>query len=159
LAASNAAAWPLVIAEVLPCHEIENVVPFEVMRKLKCAIGCTWNGLLPKIQTWEEANSVPLAERFWLFFDVKDGLSSEMIVAIDSRDIKWMHDRLLAADLSATPWRHTGYGHSVLSILGADNASLSELRRSVRHKNWLDVFSPLCKRLLWFFVAANPLKT
>jgi hypothetical protein len=151
--------WPPVIAKTLPCHEIENVIPHEVLRMLRCAEGCNWNTFVPMVEAWEETTSIPRTERFWLFFDVKGGLSSEAASKINPLDKKWLDDRLKIAGLTAAPWIHTGYGTNVISCLRVDNAAQAELRRHVRSKNWLAVFSPMCSQLLWFFASAVPLIT
>jgi hypothetical protein len=143
----------------LPCHEIENVIPYEVLLILKCSVGCTWNILIPKIQDWEDSNEVPENNRFWLYFDVKNGMSSEDANSILGSDRIWISARLQAAGITEDNWKHCGYGDKIIALLRSDNSALSQLRKAVRDNKWMSVFSGLFLRMLWFFAASRPINT
>lgn len=151
--------WPLAIAEALPCHEIENVIPFEVIQKLQCASGCAWNSVIPRICSWECENGKAEHESFWLFFDIKGGMKSDDVATICVSDIHWISERLKAGGLGSVSWDKPGYGQSVVPLLLNSGAALGELSRLIVQAKWLNVFEPLFDRLLWFFAASAQLKT
>ena len=114
--------WPLFFISPLPCHEIENVIPHNVITLLQCSPDCEWNSLGLRISDWECRNGKPPQTSFWLFLDLKNGLNSIDVEALATEEQDWIYERM--AITGAKPgdsWHYRGYGRSVLRLLLTNN--------------------------------------
>jgi hypothetical protein len=82
--------WPLFGVKPVPCHELENVIPHDVVTLLQCAVGNEWNRKIKRISDWENRGRKPLEEAFWLFFDVKEGLAATGLGAFSPAEMEWI---------------------------------------------------------------------
>ena len=151
--------WPLFVVVPLPCHELENVIPHEVIMMMQSSIGCKWNSMVSRIKEWESKGSKREVEAFWLFFDVKEGLSSDEILSLSKDGREWIGQRLNVAGAFSGEWRYSGYGSSVVPQLLEDNRALDEIRKRIREPTWWKVFGEVFSDIVWFGAASKRLNT
>lgn len=150
-------SWPLSIVATLPCREIENLIPLDVVRYIPTAVqrSDTVQNLI-LIETAEARGGVDHRERFWLHFDVKEGLSNETLQRLASEgDRNWIHEKLQLIGINPMSFRIEGFGTRVVPQVLDDNQLCAAFRRSVRTNQWWDVFGDCFAELMWACVAAR----
>lgn len=147
------AGWPLVEAVALPCREIENLIPLSIVRDLQSA---KERGAEIKVFTVIEDAEAKLAttakERFWLFVDLKSGLSDEQMEKLSDDERTWVVSRLAMAG-SARSYR--GFGNTIVSQVLASNAAMAALSAQIRREDWWARFEVTFARVLWFLMASR----
>jgi hypothetical protein len=151
--------WPLFGVKPVPCHELENVIPHDVVTLLQCAVGNEWNRKIKRISDWENRGRKPLEEAFWLFFDVKEGLAATGLGAFSPAEMEWILPRLKASGQLPDGWGYSGYGQKVVELLLQSGQALAALRRIIRTSEWWHVFGSFFDDIAWFGAAARRLTT
>lgn len=152
-------AWPVSFVFVLPCHEVENLVPHDLVTTLQSGIVNSSNEALLTIAKSEIANSCDPAEYFWLYFDSKEGIKSGRKNAFSAVEWQWITSKLALAGNLVEPWEFAGYGERIVPQIKASNSAMSEFRRLVRENKWLSIFASFFAELIWIFAASRPLRT
>jgi hypothetical protein len=114
---------------------------------------------LLKVSQEEIANGHPLEDQFWLFFDVKEGLTPQKFARLSKKDQAWIISKVQLADIDPSEHAVSGYGDKVLSQVFAENRFKSELWKETRHQNWRGVFSSFLDELVWVFLAGRKIIT
>lgn len=159
LSAAERSEWSLFQVLALPCHEIENVIPFLRVCLLQSAAGCEWNTVIPRIERWERSGGKPEAESFWLFFDIKEGLSSEKLGLMNENQRDWIQQRLAVAGSFRGEWVYPAYGKKVVPLLLDSGLAMSDFRKLVRAVKWRSVFGEFFDKILWFGAAGAKFNT
>ena len=147
--------WPLFDVVPLPCHELENVVPHTVVSTLNCAAGCEWNSKIPRIENWERLGRKSENEAFWLFFDVKRGLSHVDVELLSEKEVAWVQPRLNVLGTLPAGWTYPGYGKSVVAQLLDNNRALDAFRKAIRHSAWQRIFVQYFVNIIWVGAASG----
>jgi hypothetical protein len=146
--------WMLAGVIVLPCHEIENLVDKSIFRALPCISERESEyGALLLLDDAEEREGIDEAERFWLFFDLKNGMRLADVAKIENSEVRdWILRRL---SLIGSPPEIRGFGTNVLSSLLANGSALGLFRDYIRSKRFKLVFGPAFERAMWIGVSAR----
>ena len=85
------ADWKFAVVMVLPCREVENLIPISVIHSLQCATErrATVKMLLA-IELHEQRSGISPNEAFWLYFDAKHGLTFEGIEKLPEAERDWI---------------------------------------------------------------------
>jgi hypothetical protein len=159
MAARDRSGWPLFDVAALPCRELENIIPHGVVMMLDSAEGCEWNRIIPRIEDWETVGRKSEKEAFWLFFDVKQGLSHIDLEAFSPSEIAWVEPRIGASGRLSGEWAYPGYGERVVAQMMQNNQALDALRKAIRRSDWKDVFKSYFNNIIWFGAASVKLNT
>jgi hypothetical protein len=109
---SSESGWPLFVVLPLPCHEVENLIPHDVLALLECARESELESLALKIFDLERRERWPCEVSFWLFVDLKNGLSSDKVATLDATESKWIYERMAA--VGARPGDSWNYSDMVI---------------------------------------------
>jgi hypothetical protein len=149
------AGWPLAFALSPPCREVENMLPMTLVFGLSSGFRNASNSVLLKIQEQEVARRHSANEYYWLFFDVKGGLSLTKLSGLAPLERNWIEEKLALAGFDATKRNLSGYGDNVMRQLFEGNNRAKELRRMTRQQSWRVCFSVFVEELIWP-LAASP---
>src|SRR5713226_320841 len=107
-------AWPFAFAISPPCREAENCIPMELMMSLQCGKSNTANHQYLKIADHEKQQQHDCKRSFWLFVDLKQGLSEKTVHKLtDARDKAWVTEKLGILGLELTTVSIHGFGDKV----------------------------------------------
>ncbi|WP_428685362.1 hypothetical protein [Reyranella sp.] len=149
--------WPHFHVAILPCREAENLIPLDILAKLGSAAQRTPSiGILRSIAEAEAKKNIDKLTEFWMYFDIKKGLSEPTLAALKKKERDWVQQRakLINLDVGLTPIE--GFGDKVLHQLLQSNLACSELVKVIATKNWRDCFAGLFSELLWLCLARTP---
>ena len=87
--------WPLAFWRSPPCHEAENMIPFEVICNTRYLDQCKAISHLIEIAEKEAAFKLSKSDRYWLYFDIKQGMSPERYSNINHEATRnWIKSKL-----------------------------------------------------------------
>jgi hypothetical protein len=152
-------AWPLCFPVSPPCREAENAVPMELVMALPSGHKNPANALHLEISNQEVAQGHSLEEYFWLFFDLKEGMSAARFAKLAPDDKAWLDAKLNLCGVKAADLNIGGYGDSIIRQIFADNKFVGELAKLTRRQNWRTVFSPFLEEVLWILVSTSRIVT
>lgn len=153
------ANWPVCFFSTTPCHESENILPMSLVMELPSGIRNRTNGILLQIDAEERAHGERLEEKYWLFFDVKEGLTREKFEGMTQADRDWVATKLQYAGVDPLTENLTGYGDRVIRQVFAENRFQGDLRKLTRHGDWRHVFSAFLEDIVWALVASRKVVT
>ncbi|WP_262049079.1 hypothetical protein [Bradyrhizobium sp. Bra78] len=151
--------WPLCFPTSPPAHEAENLVPLPIVMNLPSGVRNPTNTILLRVSQEEISNGHPLAEQFWLFFDVKEGSTPQKFGRMTENDQAWIISKAKLANIDPSEHSVAGYGDRVIGQVFAENKFKSELRKETRHPNWRDVFAGFLDEIIWVFLAGRKIIT
>lgn len=150
--------WTLCYVAILPCKEIENLLPLEIcLEHPECKVHPT-NKLLSDVWLNESDNKIDLLDRFSTFFDFKDGYNVEKFNAWTQSDKDWVEAKLKIAnaDLASDI---TGYGARPISHLKTSSKSQEHFRSFMKSELWKNCYDEFFAPIGWTFAASEPLRT
>jgi hypothetical protein len=148
------ANWPLASIVETPGREVENLVPFDVIRSLDCAAqrGAEVDVLF-KIAQEELRLGVPPSERLLAFIDLKEGVDLAKLSAPQRHEeLAWLAGKF---DLLHVGPNIRGFGHNILSSLLKDGGAIRLLREGIRERGWLEHFGGSFVDVVWFGAASR----
>ncbi len=149
--------WPLLFPISLPCSEIENVIPLAVYCNLLYANNTETIEKLLLVDAAEEKAGVSPKDRFWLFFDVKNGFSDDLVGITASTEMHaWFEAKLRIFGNDLTKVKIAGLGRTAIKTLGEKDSFSADFRRSTRDNSWKDVFLQTVESIYWVVVAPSP---
>lgn len=154
--ANRRGGWPLSMCDSPPCHEMENLVPFPVVLSMQCALDNSANPLLSAICSHEEGSEL-FQNRFWHFFDVKNGVVSEKVHRLSADEISWLNGKLNISGVNislafAEEKYLPGYGSRVVDQLKANSALQSLFQEHIHKIDWRTAFGGFVEGLLPYFM-------
>ncbi|NUB43805.1 hypothetical protein GEU84_005360 [Fertoebacter nigrum] len=157
--ANRRSGWPLSVCDTPPCHEMENLVPFPVVLSMQCALNNSANPVLSAICSHEE-DSKSFRNRFWHFFDVKNGVVSEKVHKLTADEISWLNEKLNISGISISPdftdnKYIPGYGSRVVDQLKADPDLQELFQKHVHDIDWRTAFDDFAEGVLPYFMGAT----
>lgn len=153
------ANWPICFFSTTPCHESENILPMGLVMELPSGIRNRTNRVLLRVDAEERLRGGRLEDRYWLFFDVKEGLTREKFEGMGQLDREWVAAKLQYAGVDPLGEDLAGYGDRVIRQVFAENRFQGELRKLTRHGDWRQVFSSFLEDIVWALVAPRKVVT
>ena len=151
--------WPLAFAFSPPCREAENCLPPDLVMTLPSGVGNKSNEVLIAIADRETAAGVHGSEAFWLFFDLKEGLTTEKIRRLTRQaEIDWIATKLSYVGLTIDNVSIGGYGERLFDQL-ANGPHLAALRALTRENRWREVFASFLEQIIWVLVGGKRVVT
>jgi len=146
--------FPFAWCHPLPCLEIENLIPLDVLRLLPCVFEKAADvDALALIAANEEASKIDVLKRFYLFYDLKLGLKPADLEANNPPGSSdwYAQKKRVGGDRAA----YKGFGENILSQLLADGDLLNRFLKQVKRREWWDTFGDFVSLLLWIGFAPN----
>lgn len=140
--------WLFAWAVVLPCREIENLVPAFVLEELpfaydKAAQICA----LKKIEEVEIDGGIAPPQRFSFFYDMKYGLGNAPLHERYKEHVAdWIESKL---QHGGTRPCYNGFGSDVISYLLEQSRALQAFLRHIKSDNWWEIFGEVFALILW----------
>jgi hypothetical protein len=157
---ARAMNWPFAFAFSPPCREAENCLPMTLVMSLKSGQSNSSNKDFLEIFEAELAMGHQCEASFWLFVDLKEGVSSKSIGKMTNEDDRrWIQDKLSLIGLSLDHQDLQGYGDKVFDQIESDGHYLSELRMHTRRNDWRAIFADFMEELLWIFAGGRKVVT
>jgi hypothetical protein len=155
----EAVAWPLCFPASPPCREVENMLPLNLVMALPSGQRNPANAIHLKISTEEITQRHSTANRYWYFFDIKEGLLATKFEAMGPEEKKWIGSKLQMASIDPGRQDISGYGDRVVRQAFDENRHLRELRKLTRQQTWRQMFSSFLEELVWVFVSTSKIVT
>jgi hypothetical protein len=151
--------WPLGFSMSPPCREAENLVPMEIVMGLQSGFRNPTNQIMLEVERLERGAGERPEHYYWLFFDLKLGLTSQRFRELSPNDGPWVLAKLQLAKCDPNAQDVGGYGERVVPQLFAANRMQSDLRNKTRQHDWRDVFAAFLDGILWPMIAARKVVT
>ncbi len=151
---AQANEWPFVKAKCLPCREIENMIPLEIVGELPCgkAKPKEFDGLRT-IGSVETLSRKPDSERFYLYYDLKNGFNKENIDDLNDNEMKsFYQEKRGNAGKNCT---FEGFGENIIRHILDDAAIFNKLIKYVLNEQWWNLFKDVFEPVLWLGYAPN----
>ena len=146
--------WPHFTVTVLPCREAENLIPLDVVVLLPSAVERQETvNILQSIEALEDRKELPASDRFWLHFDIKQGMNATRVKKLNAEDRAWIEARLDMAGLDLSKASILGFGERVITQLLESNQACAEIRNAVSTKRWRESFAASFSELMWMCLA------
>lgn len=152
--------WPLAFSISPPCREAENCLPIEFMMSLQSGTTNPANHHFIKIADHEVSQDHDCKRSFWLFVDLKEGLSKETFGKLSNpKDRDWIEEKLAIIGFDLEKDSLSGFGSKVFDQIAARSHHLADLRRTTRCNAWRDIFFEFIDYLLWIFAGGRRVVT
>ncbi len=149
----------LLLAQELPCHEIENSIPFDCLDKLSLSVSqkATLREL-ERIDKIEENIGVPISKRFRLYFDFKLGLAKKDLQNASENLSHYLNDVLEKVNLNLNKKTLSSFGGKLPEQVSSNAICQSYLHANLRHcPYWKEIFEGLFLMTASFFISDRPL--
>ena len=146
-------SWPLAFLYVLPCHEIENVIPVEVMRTVVGMADETLN-IIEKIEEIERSLGFDALDRVSVFFDWKEGADFSRGDGKE-RELAWLEARLKKCGFATEGLKIAGLGGGIVRRTLESNKACDQLYKSMKTDVWQERFGRIFSEISWMFLAAK----
>lgn len=154
---SQGKEWPFVFSSSLPCREIENLIPMNVVENLSCSV--------EKKKVFEALKKIASNEHtlhdsvrsgsFWRYFDTKKGLDKAKILELPPAEQEWLSARLKLCDSDGVG----AISERIVQTLLADGRAMMEFVTEVVKPEWWHEFGTCFSPSLWAGVAAQRVRT
>jgi hypothetical protein len=152
--------WPLAFGFSPPCREAENCVPMNLIMEIQSGQTNASNGHFLQIAEKEIADRQDCTTAFWLFVDLKEGLSPDNLSKLaNANDRAWLEEKLELIDLDINQRPLLGYGTKVFDQIAVHGHHLAALRSLTRQNHWRTVFSEFMDLLVWIFAGGRRIAT
>lgn len=148
LSFAGEAGSPFAWCMPLPCLEIENLIPVKILRELPCVFEKPHEiDALEKIETSERSAGIDPLKRFWLYFDLKQGIkNSDLLSSTPAGMGEWYVSRKAVGGSMAT---YRGFGENVLHQVVNNGEALGKFVREILTRGWWDTFGGFFSFVLW----------
>jgi hypothetical protein len=149
------ASWHLGFVFALPCREVENLLPLEIIETLDCSVerGKTITTLKLISEMELRTGSAP-SESYWLYFDVKQGQNPDRLAGDSPLDRAWIESKLSLVGLANNTVNLDGFGGTIIHQLLQTNFSMARFRDAIRTPKWRAMFGEMFAQLLWICICA-----
>ncbi|MGJ5041883.1 MULTISPECIES: hypothetical protein [unclassified Bradyrhizobium] len=156
---SDGFSWPLCFLLTPPAREAESLVPLAIVAQLPCGKGSVTNGVHLNIAAAEKVGGHASTDAFWLYFDLKEGVSVEKVNRLNDAERDWLTGKLSLVGIDPAHVSIPGYGENIIKQLFESNRLLGEYRDAVQHRSWRDVFDHFISEMVWIFAGAPRVRT
>ncbi|WP_140385847.1 MULTISPECIES: hypothetical protein [Acetobacter] len=142
----------------LPCHEIENTFCEEIIEIVseKNDESNKTLDMLKKMKRFEENN----ADRFFLFFDLKKGISKEKFDSLSNGpEKKWLFDKISKICDVNSDFQYNGFGENIWKSVKNNPSAMRIFVRNIKSDVWLNFFFDFFQKVKWIFIASSRLRT
>ncbi|MBB1492969.1 hypothetical protein H5395_15890 [Paracoccus sp. MC1854] len=151
----------LVIADVLPCHEAENVLP------LSCAViaGHADNPLVRAVKDIEQRSGVGVGHDAWSYLDLKGGFdgakTADKVIngELPSSVLEWFSGLFACEQEQLDTIKIQGLGPRFASELLNSGRAMAEFHRRSRDDTWTERFARFYEDFIWFMAAPTARQT
>lgn len=150
----NSSKFGVMELAVLPCREIENLIPIDAIRELSCAEqrGDSIRRLIMIIDADKKKES--MKECFWSFFDCKNGIDLQGVQSPDRVDEKeWIEEHL---KVIGGIEKIDGFGDKITSLLVENGGAIQLLKLDILNKKKREQLLDTFSTILWFGAALPP---
>ncbi|WP_316187900.1 MULTISPECIES: hypothetical protein [unclassified Bradyrhizobium] len=157
---AGAMDWPLAFALSPPCREAENCLPMQVVMGLQSGQLNSSNKHFIEIFDAERSLGQEGVTSFWLFVDLKAGISEEILSNIpNGYDRDWLETKLRLIGFDIGQLSIQGYGDKIFDQIASNGRHLSDLRTHTRKSDWRAIFADFMEQLLWIFAGGRRIAT
>lgn len=148
--------WHFAWVDCIPCREIENLVPIEVVEGLPCGVARADHLVsLKKLATSEEGAGIPADARFWCFYDLKKGVDLVQLEKVAPDSIRdWT-----IAKMALSPCSYEGISETLVPQLLNHKKQLAAFLSLVRKPEWWNCFGRVISMLMWIGFAPAAQRT
>ncbi|MGQ3214794.1 hypothetical protein [Shinella sp.] len=138
--------WLLAWVDFIPCREIENLIPLEVVEALPCGVDrANHIASLKKLASQEESDGIPVDERFWWFYDLKKGVDLVQLEKVTPDHIReWTIGKM-----ALSPCTYVGVSETLVSQLLDHKTQLPAFLGLVKKPDWWRYFGRVISMLMW----------
>lgn len=152
--------WSFAFGFSPPCREAENCLPMNLIMDVQSGQANSSNTHFLRIAEREIAAAHDCTAAFWLFVDLKEGVSLGTISKLASVDDRsWLEAKLTLINFDLNQSSLQGYGAKVFDQLAAHGHHLSALRSLTRQSQWRAVFADFMESLVWIFAGGRRVAT
>lgn len=146
--------WKFALVKVLPCREIENLIPISVLHSLPCAIEryATVKVLLA-IEQHEQLSGAAVDGGFWLYFDAKQGLVLDSAEELPEAERSWITGKLRKAGIQDGQLPILGFGLRIVEQLLRSPKHLAEFNQKLKEANMRGFFIECFQEIVWLGAA------
>ncbi|MBN8180990.1 hypothetical protein [Roseibium aggregatum] len=141
-------------------QEIENYIPFNAVKQISCY------NLPPELELIVKQNTSADAENcFWLFFDLKNGVSGTKILDKIDQGLKqrsvgqWIASRLGCSYQDLKYKNINGVGKNIIEKFLSTKEAQNEYIEFSKTEYWRSAFLAQFESLLWYLAATMPVRT
>jgi hypothetical protein len=155
---ARSASIPLVgMAVGTPGSEAENFIPLNIIDQMFAATHP--DACRSLHQVMEAQGDCETDDCFWLYFDIKRGISEMMSHLNTEVKIDWAC-RKLGVDRNGLAWHEiSGFGDGVIASFFNDNKAQAEFFQFSRRQYWASHFSDWIRKILWIVCGRVALRT
>ncbi|WP_457106653.1 hypothetical protein, partial [Methylobacterium sp. P5_C11] len=99
------------------------------------------------------------SDLFKLFFDFKEGISSQNIGRRTETDRQWILGKIEIAGIEREPWEIVGYGSNIVDQIKRERSSSSDFRRAIRTNDWSATFGSFFGNVVWIYLSGRVVLT
>lgn len=142
---------------VLPCREIENMMPLEVFDLV--FPGVRLRNIILKIETEESrCNEATIPYKYYV--DLKYGIRHERINGLaHEHSVSWIEQKLNLAGFDHRTIYEVGYGEHIIQNILASNAALNQINKSIQSHAWRQHFGSIMLEIISWIVGGSKLRT
>lgn len=147
--------WPLCFVYDPPCHEVENILPFEIVADMSKYDSADSIAVMNAIIAQEVAVNCSHGDRYWRWFDIKNGLKQNLFKEYKEDAKDWHSQKLSMAKIDAYSDELDGFGGNLIPRIRDSNQLQSELRRLLNSSTWPSDLRAFFIEVAWIFAATR----
>jgi len=148
--------WALFFPHVTPCRELENILPLDAAAGLHSVRSSECLPLLIEIERRETAMSKLPSERYYLWFDLKEGLSPAKIANADCGATReWICAHIHELGLDSSAFAVAGLGSNIALTVIRSQDCRKLLYEELRKHSWKETFISFFQEILWLLASSQ----
>jgi len=152
--------WPLAFAISPPCREAENCLPMGLIMDIQSGRSNGSNPHFLQISDKEIENKHDCCATFWLFVDLKEGISVETLAkVVNVEERAWLDAKLELIGLDISKYPLQGYGMKIFDQMATHGQHVADLRTLTRQNDWRTIFADFLNYLVWIFAGGRRIAT
>jgi hypothetical protein len=145
--------WAHANVVALQCREVENLIPLDLVQRMGSAQErASAIAVLRAVAEKEQRAQVEPGDRYWLYFDIKNGVTPGSLKKLAESELAWVEKKLSMVGLKPDSATIDGFGDRVIRQLLSSNALCAELVKEIGKRSWTDTFAESFEELLWMCV-------
>jgi hypothetical protein len=135
------------------------MIPMGLVMMLPPGVRNPTNSILLRVNQGELTQGHPIDQNFWLYFDIKKGLTISKFTRLGANEQNWFGSKLQFSGIDPATQSIAGYGENLIDQIFGTGKFIHELRVGTRHQSWQQVFCLFLEGLVWIFAATPKLVT
>ncbi len=145
--------WPLGFVMPTPCHEIENFVPLQVVKEMVKHDNVEAANNLETISQNERHNNCIDHDKYWRWFDVKNGIDLNDKTAANQKCMEWHEGKLGLIGSSGEVKNIVGFGENIIPRISAENPLQALLKDALNRREWSEDYVEYFSEISWILAA------